>query len=296
MFCFLALSGLASATTVTVDGILSSDEYIGGVEHGSKSLSWYNNHHSIYGLGMNNGNDFKNDLVWEINKTNDLYSLNLFFEVPTYARRMVWETGVDYNGDNWDSQWQLDPTYVEAYLTGAKDEQPNGDTHHDNIKMDFETQTGSEYFQLNGIPKDNPGLKIEWVNKIKNDKGKKGKKDKKDTYEINRDMDFAGDNFIFKTSLAYLFDEGLCNTGLCQQYAMTAAIEMMWKETFNSLQDAKNFKNSISSMELHLSDEARGLPDITNPNPNPVPEPSTMVLLGFGILGLAGYSRKKHQK
>ncbi len=31
---------------VTLDGILSTGEYKGGVDHGVKSLQWYNDHHS----------------------------------------------------------------------------------------------------------------------------------------------------------------------------------------------------------------------------------------------------------
>lgn len=281
--CFLALSVGASATTVTVDGILSTGEYT-GVNSGTEKLLWYNNHHSIYTEAAGH----MNDLSWEINGADDDWSLNIFFEIPTYARRMIWETGVDYKGDNWDSQWQLDKDYVEAYLTGAKDEQPNGDTHHDNIKMDFKTQTESEYFQLNGISESNPGSKIKWVNKVENGHGPGD-----DTYEVNRDMSFDGDNFIFKTSLAYLFDEGLCDADLCQQYNMTAAIEMMWKDTFPNLDAAIAFKDSISSMELHLSDEARGLPPITI---NTVPEPATMLLFGTGLAGLVGSRIRKKKK
>jgi hypothetical protein len=70
---------------------------------------------------------------------------------------------------------------------------------------------------------------------------------------------------------------------------MTASIEMMW-DNFKDYDAAFDFMDVITDMELHLSDEARGLPDIPS---NPVPEPTTMLLLGFGLLGIVGIGRKK---
>ena len=75
----------------------------------------------------------------------------------------------------------------------------------------------------------------------------------------------------------------------CLEFNRTMSIEMMWLG-FDSYEGALAIKDSITDMELHLSDEARGLDDIPS---NPVPEPTTMLLLGFGLLGIVGIGRKK---
>jgi len=92
----LGLSTAGSAATVTMDGVKKSGEYT-GTNSGTESLQWWNGHHSIYGKDVYTSKT-DNDLYWEINGSGSNYSLNLFVEVPTYARRMIWQEGCDSTG------------------------------------------------------------------------------------------------------------------------------------------------------------------------------------------------------
>ena len=243
----LVVSMPAISSTITLDGIIRPGEYT-GPNSGTESLLWWNGHHSIYTKAAGN----TNTLFWEINDVDALFSLNLFFEVPTYARRMIWAPNCDYSGSGSDADCDAIPdVYLDAYDAGS---------HHASVKMDYKTQTESEFFKLNGINK-----KIFW-----------------------QDEDSTEDGFDWATSREYLIDRGICTTSLCLEFDRTASIEMIWRG-FATEDDALYLLGSITDMELHLSDEARGLPPVS------VPEPSILVLLSIG-LAVLGFRRRGRNK
>ena len=251
----LVVSMPAISSTVTVNGIKTAGEYTGtSPSSGTGPVLWWNGHNSIYDKASGN----MNPLDWEINDntgSGGSFSLNIFFEVPTYARRMIWETGCDSSGTG----CTLAQSYLDAYQAG---------THHSNANMDYGTQTGSEFFQLN----DAGGLivKTKWQ---------------------DEDANGLTDNFTWATSREYLIDQGICDTNFCDEYDRTASIEMMW-DNFSSKDAADTFLASVTDMELHLSDEARGLPPIDPPVD--VPEPSVLALLGLGLVAM-GFRRRRSQ-
>lgn len=179
------------SSTVTIDGIKTTGEYLGAdPSSGSDSLLWWNGHNSIYDMAAGN----MNNLDWEINQSNTTFSLSIFFEIPTYARRMIWIDGCDYDGPGSDADCNvIDEAYLDAYLDGS---------HHNSVKMDYETQTGSEFFEL----KDNDDsiAKIMWQ---------------------DEDTNGLDDGFTWKTSREYLIETGICDTSLCLEYDMTSSIE-----------------------------------------------------------------------
>jgi len=241
--------------SVTVDGIKTGGEYT-GADSGKNSIMWWNDHNSIYTRNADPAN--MNDLFWEINEVGtDDFSLNVFFEVPTKARRMIWKNGCTYDGGGVGSCGVLDPdadqAYLEAYLDGS---------HHGDVKMDYGTQTGRD-------------------------------KDKDVYPEVfsrkwqDVDADGLGDDLTWKTSREYLVeDTGMCSISECLKFDMTASIEVMW--TGYADKDAALVQLArIDNMQLHLSDEARGLPDIPE-----IPVPAAFWLFGTALIGFIGISRR----
>jgi hypothetical protein len=188
---------------------------------------------------------------------------------------MIWRDGVDYNGSNFNASWGISKDVLDAYLAGAKNADPldpdnKSKWHHASVNMSYATQTSSEFFQLNTATSGKDGLvKIGW-----------------DQF----DSDGLNNNVTWKTSLEYLLTDPdgagplkpLSTKSLSTQYDRTASIEFM-KNNFATKQEALNYLNSITSMELHLSDEARGLPSFINPIPEPGSAAALMGLLSCGL-------------
>ncbi|PSW21409.1 PEP-CTERM sorting domain-containing protein [Photobacterium sanctipauli] len=277
----------AAPLTATIDGVLMPGEYLGGDANGTNTLTWYNDHESIYDYGTNQ----TNDLHWEMGRevdgdANSAYLLNVFFEVPGHARRMIWENGCDYDeGDTFDSSncTELANALMSKGLT-----EPEvfdvfdayEDNHHGDINFSHNTQTGSELFELQ--TDDDP--------------------DDADTIFMTHwdgSSEDLGSNYVkHATSYDWVLDNG-CTTTFCDAWEVTASIEVQW--SFNDQSEAQSFLANIGQMRLHLSDEARGLPILTNtptppedPTP-PVSEPATLGLLGLGLLGILRIRSKKER-
>ncbi len=136
--------------------------------------------------------------------------------------------------------------YLKAYNDGS---------HHADVKMDYGTQTGSEYFKLNGSDVD-----LKWQDEDAN----------------------TTDDFTWATSREYLINEKICTTSQCLAFDTTSSLELMWLG-LGSEQAAIDIRDGITDMQLHLSDEARGLPPVGE-----VPVPAAFWLFGTAIFGLIG--------
>lgn len=273
------VSTSVSAAPITVDGVLSAGEYLegtAGTDHGTLSLQWYNDHHSENGLSAGR----TNDLHWQITEDAGSTMLNVFFEVPGSARRMIWDDGCNYeNGDTiahagcgdlstaLQSQG-MDESDVYDVLTAYED------NHHGHINMSHKTQIESELFELQTVDQDTLFM-THWDDSSQN----------------------LGSNYSdHATSYDWVLANG-CDTSFCDAWDTTASIEVQWE--FGNLSEAGAFLNSVGLMRLHLSDEARGLDPLTNiPNPPPpappvsVSEPGSLGLILLGLSAL-GWSRRR---
>jgi len=256
-----AVSGTVQAAVV-VDGVMNElDTYTD-----SKDLQWYNDHNSSYTLADN--------LFNRMYYTNDTINgmLNVFIEVPIYARNMIW-TGNNPSDSNDDFS---DQDYVAYYLEG---------THHtDQKRLDHENQTGSEYFRLNGT---GSLFGEDLCFGVQDDGGHCDHgSDGVTTAQTNPT---SGSDLYWQTSNDYLLDDGICTTStLCEAYDQTMSIEIQFASL--GLGDGAAIIESITSLRLHLSDEMVGLP-ITQP-PIATPVPAAFWLFGTAMAGLFGARRK----
>jgi len=222
----------------------------------------------------------------------------MFAEVPYYARRMVWAKGCNYLDGTGSADGDCNGIPIEmldAYFKGARDEQEKinkkGDvvikTHKDSVKMDYETQTGSEYFQLNEL-----GLCFGLQ-----DDG--GHCDGANTFLDPNDDASKNAGIFWQTSNHYVHNNKVmedpdnpgtmieCDTDLCLAMYLTMSLELsITKMGIMDLgySDADGMLANLKSLQLHLSDEARGIPA--------VPVPAAFWLFGTALIGFIGISRR----
>jgi hypothetical protein len=276
LFAGMAFAGTASA--VNVNGNLDSiNEYAN-----SKQITWWNDHNSVYDLTRSLGDNnwetsVTNALRWET--SNSGATLNLFFEIPDYARRMIWQEncktdGNGCSGSMTDTQAKLD--VLEAYDTGS---------HHDPDNMDYGTQTKSEFFRLN-YSGNNPVVATE-IHKGTSNTGTDEGGDA--LVDIGwQSVDDTDDDFNWKTSREYVIANNAdCDTTNCYEFDKTAAIELEWNGLGTDV--ALAIVNSIANMQLHLSDEAHGIVPRDIPG---VPVPAAFWLFGTALICFIGFSRR----
>lgn len=261
---FCGFSGAASAImvgTVSIDGIRSAGEY-SGASSGSETLLWFNDHESIYTQAARN----MNTMHWEINGAGSDWSLALFVEVPTYARRMVWAADCNYKPGSPDAAdcGDIPTDILGAYYEGS---------HHKDINMSYKTQTGSEYFKLNGL---------DICFGLQDDGG--NCKDAK-VYQNPVDDVTKNDGIFWQTSRHWVLDNG-CSTSQCLMFDTSMSLELLFRG-LSTIDEATALVAGVTSLQLHLSDEARGLPPIPE-----VPLPAAFWLFGTALIGFIGYSRK----
>jgi len=272
----LFVAGTVSAAPINVNGVFDAGE----AYTGSRSIQWYNNHHTIYGESENLMNTMQYSMTAN--------SLNLFLEVPDYARVMIWSQGVEYfdttlcSPGPGDPCGGLDSEYLELYRQGS---------HHESggkkkVKMDYGTQTGSEYFRLVTNSGDDLCFGLQ------NDGGHCDKDDPSDRKTFtggdtgpNTETGTAFGDVTWATSRDYVLANG-CSEAFCDRYDTTMSLELVMMGLAPGR--AQEILDSITDLNLHLSDEAAGLPAIP-----PVPIPGALWLFGSALLGFAGIRRKR---
>jgi hypothetical protein len=81
--------------------------------------------------------------------------------------------------------------------------------------------------------------------------------------------------------------------GISSSHPIFNGVDHLYQNNGN---DALDIVSSDPSAEVLVSLNGHGLYAVYDSGPAPVPEPTTIILLGTGLIGLAGWGRKKFKK
>lgn len=270
---FMACSGAAMAATVTLDGIMDSND----TYDTTTSVLWFNDHEGTqfssgasplqtttvkYGTGTLAGGV-------------DEYFF-LFIEAPLAAKNLVWGTGAS------DAEIAL---YNQQYSTHHS---PLSNDPGSKDYFDYEKATGSEKLVFNGITADPNGKE----KKVK--KAKKGTQDPAKSTSTNYVDTILGAVGLVdaESSVFYVLDNGICDTDGCAETDRTLSYEFQF-EVAQAADWIAFFNDPNSEVNTHLSPERGGS---LIPPPPTVPLPATLPLLAAGMFGLTALGRRRRKQ